>query len=203
VIWLGSAVGDGRVAGILLLAFGVRAALIPLMLPLGIRTRARNRVARRIRPQIKALDRELRDHPSELSRRLKALHQANGIEVVDWPGLGGALIQLPVLIALFQAVLLVWEPEAMTMPGLVLGVLAGGVSWIGTKWSGQAEGSPVMLWLAFALPIAISLWLGTGIALYLLGFYAAGTIQGLLMPKDPQPKDPEPKDPEPSGDVPT
>jgi hypothetical protein len=91
----------------------------------------------------------------------------------------------------------------MTLPGLGLGQHAGGVSWIGTKWSGQAEGSPLMLGLAFALPIAISLWLGTGDALYLLGFYAAGTIQGLLMPKDPQPKDPEPKDPEPSGEVPS
>jgi membrane protein insertase Oxa1/YidC/SpoIIIJ len=185
VTWLGAAVGGGRAAGILLLALGVRAALIPLILPLAVRTRARQRVVRRIRPQIRALDREYRDEPSELSRRLKALHQENGIEVVDWPGLGGALIQLPILIALFQAVLLVWAPEALTLSGLALGALAGAVSFVGTKWSGQAEGAPFMLWLSLLLPVAISLWLGTGIALYLVGFYAGSAIQGVLMPKDP------------------
>lgn len=184
VTWLGSAVGGGRAAGILLLAFGVRAALIPIMLPLAVRTRARQRVVRRIKPEIKALDKQFRDHPSELSKRLKALHQANGIEVVDWPGLGGALIQLPLLIALFQAVLLVWEPDALTLPGLALGLVAGAVSWFGTKRSGQAEGSPAMLWMSLMLPVAIALWLGVGIALYLVGFYAAGAIQGMLMPVD-------------------
>ena len=187
VTWLGAVVGGGRAAGILLLAFGVRLALIPLMLPLGIRTRARQRVVRRIRPQIKALDKELRDDPSELSRRLKALHREHGIEVVDWPALAGALVQLPILIALFQAVLLVWEPDAMTLPGLVLGAAAGAVSLVATKWSGQAEGASYMLWLSLLLPVGISLWLGTGIALYLLGFYAAGAIQGLVMRKDAVP----------------
>jgi membrane protein insertase Oxa1/YidC/SpoIIIJ len=185
---VGGAVGGGRIAGILLMAFGVRAVLIPLMLPMAVRTRARQKVMRKIRPRIKELDRELRDDPSELSRQLKALHNEHGIEVVDWPGLIGALIQLPVLIALFQAVLIVWEPESMTATGLGIGVIAGIVSMIGMRMSGQADGR-AMLVVSLVLPIAIAIWLGTGIALYLVGFYAASVIQGFMMPKEAETAD--------------
>lgn len=181
---IGAAVGGQPAVGIVSLAFSVRAALIPLMLPIGIRSRARRRVVQRIRPEIKALDRAFRDDPSELSRRLKALHEANGIRVVDWFGLCGAFIQLPILVALFQAVLLVWEPDAMTFSGFGLGTFAAVVSLLSAKWNGQVEDQPFMLWLSLLLPVAISLWLGAGVALYLLGFYGASAIQGLLTPKD-------------------
>lgn len=176
---VGEALG-GRALGILASVFIVRVALIPLLLPLGLRIRARQRVVRRIRPRIKALDRELRDHPGELSRQLKALHAEHGITMVDWPGLAGALVQLPLLIALFQAVLLVWSAEAMTASGLGLGVVAGGLSLVGTKLSGQGD-SRGMLWLSAVLPVAVCVWLGPGVGLYLIGFYAAAALQGMLM----------------------
>jgi membrane protein insertase Oxa1/YidC/SpoIIIJ len=178
---LGEALGGGRAAGILALVFGTRALLIPILTPLAIRTRDRTRVVRRIRPQIRELDRRLKDHPSELAKRLKALHEANGIKMVDWPGLGGALVQLPILIALFQAVLLVWEPHALGLAATALGVVAAAFAVFGTKVSGQAEGASWMLWLSGIAPVAICVWLGTGVAYYLTAFYAAGALQSLLM----------------------
>jgi hypothetical protein len=98
---VGDLVGGGPAVGIPLLTFVLRVALIPVLAPLAVRTRDRMRVVRRISPQIKALDREFRDDPNTLSARLKALHAENGIGMVDWPGLGAAFIQVPILIALF------------------------------------------------------------------------------------------------------
>lgn len=194
ILRLGSWLGGGPALGILTLTFTVRAALIPLLGPLAIRTLGRQRVVKRLRPQIKELHRELRDHPGTLSRELKALHRAHGINVVDWPGLAGALVQLPILIALFQAVLHVWEPEALTIGGTGLGLVSAGLSFFGTKVSGQSEGAPWMLWMSGGLPVAICLWLGTGIGLYLTGFYGAGAVQALLMPKVPTVEAPAPSD---------
>ena len=181
LLMVGEALGGGRTLGTLVVTFSVRTALIPILLPIAARTKERQRVVRRIRPQIKALDREFRDDPSTLSVRLKSLHEDNGIGMVDWPGLIGAMIQLPVLIALFQAVLLVWEPRAMSPSGLGLGIVAAGLSLVATKISGQADGASWLLWLSGALPIAVCLWLGPGVALYLIAFYAAMSLQGVLM----------------------
>jgi membrane protein insertase Oxa1/YidC/SpoIIIJ len=181
LVAVGDFSGGGLVMGIPLITFVFRVALIPVLGPLALKTRDRTRVVRRIRPQIKALDREFRDHPSTLEARLKALHAENGIGLVDWSGLGAALIQVPILIALFQAVLEVWQPQAMTLVGAGLGLLAGGLSLVGTKASGQAEGANWMLWMSGLLPIAICLWLGAGVGLYLTAFYAAGMLQAMFM----------------------
>ena len=179
--WLG-----GLASAIAIVTFGLRVALIPILAPLAIRTRDRMRVVRRIKPQIKALDRQFRDDPGTLSKRLKALHEDNGIKVVDWPGLAAAFIQVPILIALFQAVLLVWPADALNWSGMGLGVLASGFSMFATRASGQAEGAPWMLWMAGILPLAICLWLGAGVGLYLSGFYAAGALQALVMRRSPE-----------------
>lgn len=178
---VGEVVGGGKAVGILLTTLAVRVAMIPILGPLSLRTVARQRVVRRIRPQIKALDKELKDHPDILSRRLKELHEANGIAVVDWGGLIAALVQLPILIALFQAVLELWGAESLTLAGTALGLLAGGVSVLATASSGQAEGAKWMLWMSAILPVAICLWLGPGVGLYLIAFYGAASLQALFM----------------------
>jgi membrane protein insertase Oxa1/YidC/SpoIIIJ len=180
ILRVGGWLGGSPDLGILVTTFAVRLALIPLLGPIAVRTRARSRVVRRIKPRIKELDRTYRDDPSTLSTKLKELHRENGIEVVDWQGLVGALVQLPILIALFQAVLQVEEPAALTLLGVVYGVAAALVSAAGTKLSGQAEGAAWMLWLSGVLPVAICLWLGPGIGLYLIGFYGASLVQAFL-----------------------
>lgn len=167
--------------GIFLTTAVVRTALIPVMLPMAIRTRDRQRVVRRIRPQIKALDRELRDDPGLLQKKITELHKQNGIKVVDWPGLFAALIQLPILIALFQAVLLVSDGSPLESGGLAWGLMAASLAVFGTWVSGQGDGAKWLLWISGVLPIAVSIWLGAGIGLYLTAFYGASAVQGVLM----------------------
>ncbi len=173
--------GGSAAWGIFLTTTVVRAALIPVMLPMAIRTRERQLIVRRIRPQIKALDKELKHDPGLLQKKLTALHEQNGIKVVDWPGLLAALIQLPILIALFQAVLLVSEGTQLESGGLVWGLVAAALAVYGTWVSGQSEGAKWLLWMSGILPVAISVWLGAGIGLYLTAFYVGGAVQGMLM----------------------
>ena len=176
-----TAVGGSAAWGIFLTTTVVRSALIPVMLPMAVRTRARQRVVRRIRPQIKALDKEFGNDPGLLQKKLTELHEQNGIKVVDWPGLVAALIQLPILIALFQAVLLVSEGTPLESGGLVWGPVASALAVYGTWVGGQSEGAKWLLWMSGILPVVISVWLGAGIGLYLTAFYGAGAVQGVLM----------------------
>src|SRR5690606_35329324 len=143
--------------------FAVRALMIPVLLPLAVRTRERQRIVRKIKPQIKELDRRFRDDPGTLTKRLKALHAEHGISMVDWPGLVAALVQVPLLIAMFQAVLTLRPSEALTASGIATGLAAAALSTFGTRVSGQAEGASWMLWMSAILPLAICLWLGAGI----------------------------------------
>ena len=182
IVSVGEILG-GLAMGIFAVTFLGRTLLIPVMLPMAVRTRDRMKVVRRIRPEIKALNLKLKADPHRLERELKALHEANGIKMLDVPGLLAALIQLPVLIALFQAVYAVSEDTALASGGLLVGLLAAALSLAGTKLSGQGEGAAWLMWLSGVLPIGIALWLGKGIALYLAAFYGASLIQALLMRK--------------------
>ncbi len=178
--WLGGSSG----LGIFVVTFVARAAVIPVLLPLAIRTRDRQVVVRCIRPQIKAIHKEFKDDPGGLSRELKRVHEENGIKVVDWPGAIAALIQVVILIAFFQAVLRISEARSLAAEGIFLGVVAGGFSAFGTKVSGQSEGATWVLWLSGVLPLAISIWLGAGVGLYLTAFYGASCVQAVLMRRE-------------------
>jgi len=175
--WLGGSVALGIIA----VTFAVRIAAIPLLLPLAVRSRDRQRVVRRIRPQIKAIHNEFKGNPDKLSDELDKLHRDNGIRVADWPGAGAGLFQVVILIAFFQAVLKVSEGSSLASGGLLLGVVASCFSVISTKVSGQSEGAAWTLWMAGLLPVAIAVWLGAGVGLYLTAFYAASTVQALIM----------------------
>ncbi len=180
ILAVGGSIG-GTALGIFAVTFGARVLLIPVMLPMAVRTRDRMKVIRRIRPRIKELNQQLKKDPHRLERELKALHEAHGVKMVDVPALVSALIQLPILIALFQAVYYVSENTELASGGLLLGAVAAALSVAGTKLSGQGEGAAWLLWLSGLLPIGIAAWLGRGIALYLAAFYAGSLIQGLLM----------------------
>ncbi len=175
----GDTLGD-PLAGIFAVTFGLRLALIPLMLPLAIRARERMRIMERMRPEMRALKEQFRKEPDRLQKEIEALHARNGLRLIDVPALLGALVQLPVLIALFQAVYHLSEGTSLATGGLLMGVVASAVSVLSVVLAGQGKSKP-MLALAAVLPIVVSIWLGRGIGAYLVAFYLGATIQGLLM----------------------
>lgn len=174
----------GPLLGVLAVTLGLRLALVPLMLPLAIRARERQKVMGLMRPEMRALKEQFRKEPDRLQKEIEALHKRHGLSMVDLPALFGALIQLPVLVALFQAVYYLSEGTNLASGGLLLGVIASGMSVLSLVLAGQG-GSKPMLALAAVLPVGMATWLGRGIAVYLIAFYAGSAIQGLLMQRRP------------------
>lgn len=177
---VGDGLGGGLAVGIFVVTLAIRLALVPVMLPLGVRTRDRNAVVRRMRPELQALKQQYRKDPDALHREIAALHERRGIKLVDGPGLLAALIQLPVLIALFQAVYHASENTALAAPGFLTGTLASALAVLGLWLGGQADSRPLLA-LSLFLPLGIAAWLGQGIGLYLVAFYAGSALQALLM----------------------
>lgn len=172
--------GGSLGAGIFGLTLIVRLALIPIMLPLARRARAWRAIHRTLRPEIKALNVEYKQDPSALQRELKSLHRRHGIGVVDTAGLYGALIQVPILIAFFQAVLHLSPDTPLASGGLLPGIAAGVVSFAAAVLGDASTPRPV-LYMAGLLPVAIAAWLGSGVGLYLIAFYLGTLVQSLLL----------------------
>lgn len=172
--------GGNTGLGVFALVLVVRLVLIPIMLPLARKTRAWRAVHRTLKPEITALNRTHKDDPSRLQRELKALHERNGIGIIDGAGLLMALVQVPVLIAFFQAVLHLSANTPLASGGLGYGLAAGALSWAGTVLGDPTTPRP-LIWVAGILPVLIALWLGSGIGLYLVGFYLGTLVQSLLM----------------------
>ena len=181
----------GLAPGIFAFVLTVRVVLIPFTLPLARRTRARQKVVDRIKPEIKAVRAEHKKDPSQMAKELKALHERHGISQVDGPGAIGALIQLPILIALFQAVFEVSRDTPLASGGLLIGIAASAVSVFGVVAAGQGNSKPLVA-LSGILPVVIAVWLGLGIGLYLLAFYLGSAVQGLLMQRSKMVDDPSP-----------
>ena len=181
---VGQAMGGSLGAGILIVTLALRILLIPILLPMAARSRDRTRVYETMKPDLKALKTQFAKEPDRLDRETSELHKRNGIKLVDTAGLWAALIQLPVLIAMFQAVLHISEGTSLAGNGWLPGLFAAAASMASIRIAGQAQ-KPVALALVGILPIAISIWLGAGIALYLIAFYAGSTLQAVLMRRIP------------------
>ncbi len=183
IVSAGETLGGSIALGILAVTLLLRLALIPVMLPLAARTRDRQRVVDGFKPELRELKRQFARDPDSLQKEINALHARHGVKVVDGPGLVAALIQVPVLIAMFQAVYHISEGTALAGNGLLWGLLAAAASLATTRLTGVQ--SRLMLAIAGVLPVGISIWLGQGIALYLLAFYAGSAVQALLLRRRP------------------
>jgi YidC/Oxa1 family membrane protein insertase len=181
----GDILGGSLATGIFALTLVVRIAMIPVMLPLARKTRRWRAIQKTLRPEIREISTQYKSDPSAQQRELKALHSRHGIGQVDGAGLLMALLQVPVLIAFFQAVLHISDGTALASGGLLAGVVAGGISFVGTQL-GDATTPRALLYLSGILPVIIGAWLGLGIGLYLIAFYLGSLLQSLIMRRDGQ-----------------
>lgn len=184
IVQVGEVAGGSLALGVLLTVLAVRLALIPVMLPLAVRTRDRNVIVRRMKPELDAIKKEFGKDPEREHKETVALHKRHGIGLVDGPGLLGAFIQLPVLIAMFQAIYHISRDTPLASGSILVALLASALSVLGLWLGGQADSKP-MLALSAVLPVVMTLWLGQGIGLYLIAFYAGSAVQGALMRRWP------------------
>ncbi|MGH7505250.1 MAG: hypothetical protein ACRELX_06350, partial [Longimicrobiales bacterium] len=92
IVLAGDALDGHLGAGIFVVTLVLRGALIPIMLPLAARTRDRQKVVDRMKPEMQALKQQFRKDAGRLHKEIAALHERHGIKLVDTAGLLVALI---------------------------------------------------------------------------------------------------------------
>jgi YidC/Oxa1 family membrane protein insertase len=90
--------------GILVVTFLARLALLPLGLRLAKVAQAHQRAMEKIQPELDALRRRYQRNPKRLAEGTRRLMAREGVSPISAGGCIGALIQIPVFVALYAAV---------------------------------------------------------------------------------------------------
>jgi membrane protein insertase Oxa1/YidC/SpoIIIJ len=180
IAWTAGALGVSDLFAILLVTALARALLLPISYPLAAASRTWQHAFRKIRPRMKEVRKLHKDNPRKSIDEVNRLHREAGIGQVDRAGLLLALVQIPLLIAFFQAVLELRGDSSLTMGTVALAVVAGALSLWSISLDGQTH-SRAFLAVAAVLPVGIVLWLGQGIGAYLVGFYGVTLVQSALL----------------------
>ena len=90
--------------GILIVTFLARLALLPLGLRLAKVAQAHQRAMQKIQPELDALRRRYQRNPKRLAEETRRLMAREGVSPISAGGCIGALVQIPVFVALYAAV---------------------------------------------------------------------------------------------------
>ena len=128
---LSSQVGLGSGLGIVALTLLLRSAVLPLTWSTAYRGSIRQKKMLLLQPQLAVLKREFADRPQIYAERVMQLYRDNGIAMMDWRGVSGALVQLPLLLGVYQILKagvngarFLWV-ESLSKPDPWFAVLAG------------------------------------------------------------------------------
>jgi YidC/Oxa1 family membrane protein insertase len=98
-------VSNGNLAyGIMAVTFLARLALFPLTLRLARAAAAQQETMRRVAPELDAARTRFKDDPVRLAEETRRIFAREGVSMIPAAGCVGALLQMPVLLALFDAV---------------------------------------------------------------------------------------------------
>lgn len=128
--FLSSHVGLGEGLAIVALTFLVRTAILPVSWPNAYRSCVRQKKLARLQPELRRLKEEFGDQPGLYAEQLVALYRKNGMTMTDGRSILGALVQLPVLLGLYQTLRngvrgrFLWVAD-LSRPDLWLALLAG------------------------------------------------------------------------------
>jgi len=124
------ALGAGvAVIGLTLL---IRTVLLPITWSLGYRASIRQRQLAQLRPELERLKTVYKESPELLMQHTLALYRQRGLSFVDSRSLIGALVQMPLLLGMFQALRdgaglasrFLWVTN-LARPDVLLAVIAG------------------------------------------------------------------------------
>ena len=175
---------------IITLSCSVRFALLPITLRIAQRMQARQRVLQSLQPELDRLKTIYADNPERLSREIYKLYRENGVRVFDLKSIGGALLQMPVMAALYSVISkgvgvgkrFFWirdlaQPDFVL--GLVVGILTLVVALIAPGM--QSHTKMMMLLVPSIVTLVIVSQLSAGIGLYWAASNVVGLIQAVLL----------------------
>ena len=191
--WVGGSLG----AAVILVSAGVRLALLPLALRAARQARAQQARIDALRPEVERLQRRYAKNPWKLTTETQALYRKHGIEPLGRAGLVSALIQLPLLGALFSAVRsglgagarFLWI-ENLRRANTALLLLVAGTSALAASVAPSTTGSsvtPRLMSILAAGTTLLFLWSASRTVMLSIGAGSAvGALQNWLLKRDAQ-----------------
>jgi YidC/Oxa1 family membrane protein insertase len=176
--------------GILIVSFLARLALLPLGLRLAKVAQAHQRAMQRIQPELDALRRRYQRNPRRLADETQRVMAREGVSPISVGGCIGALIQIPVFLALYAAVRQVaslggrflWIRD-ISRPDAVVGILATVFTLAATASgsSGPAPNRTIVLLMSGVLAAVALSKMAAGVGLYWGLSSLIGAAQGLVV----------------------
>jgi YidC/Oxa1 family membrane protein insertase len=180
--------GGSLGGGILMLAFIVRLALLPLTLRLAIRAHQYQVVLTKLKPQLDALKARHGENPARLARATRELYSAHGIGFAPKGTLLGALVQMPIGAGVYQtiasiakrAVRLLWVHD-LSRPDALVASIAAGLAGAAVMAGPSSPMSRLTAGLAAASTFLIAWRLSAGVGLYWVASNVVGVVQSALV----------------------
>jgi YidC/Oxa1 family membrane protein insertase len=97
-----SQVGLGAGLGIVALTLVLRTAILPISWRVAYRGSIRQKKILRLQPALARLKLECGDVPQDYAQRTMKLYQEHGVSVMDWRGILGSLVQMPLFLGVYQ-----------------------------------------------------------------------------------------------------
>lgn len=129
--FLSSELDLGVGLGIVVLTILLRTVILPISWPIAYRGSIRQKKMLRIQPELQRLKADCADQPRLYAERMMKVYQDNGIAVLDWRSVLGSLVQMPLLIGMYQSLRglvngarFLWV-ETLSRPDPVFALFAG------------------------------------------------------------------------------
>jgi YidC/Oxa1 family membrane protein insertase len=100
--FLSSQVGLGMGLGIVALTLLLRTAMLPISWRVAYRASLRQKKMLRLQPELARLKQQCGDEPKIYAERMLQLYQRHDMTVLDWRGVLGSLVQMPLFLGMYQ-----------------------------------------------------------------------------------------------------
>src|SRR5882757_2565363 len=181
--------GLGAGLAVVVLTLAMRTALLPLTWSLALRAAARQQKLAMLAPQLQALKEQYAtDRPAQMRKTLE-LYQQHGLTMADGKSLLGAIVQMPMILGLYQTLrngvgpaVFLWVRN-LGRPDAILAILAAvttaAAMAVAPQMPEQMRLLLILLPAVFCLLAALHL--SSGIALYLITTNTFGAAQTIAL----------------------
>ena len=185
---------DGNMGwAILVLAFTVRLALLPLTLHLSRRMLSNQQKIKALQPQVDAIKARLAHNPADMFAAISALYKENGAHLVDRSSIVGTLVQLPVFGLLYRAISnaslgagpFLWMKSLASPNGAVTAIVLVLTAVSAYYFPSAGAGTATMMIVVQVLVTAFILWkLSAGVGLYWVASSFVNALQTFVLRRE-------------------
>lgn len=180
----GQTLGGSLSFGILAVSATVRLVMLPLTYRIARRARVRHAAVQALQGDIARIKKRWSDDPVRLLEETRALYARHGLSLVDAGSLKLAALQMPLIVALFQAVKRVVIGSPLALASLPVALAASALATTAVLAGNHTASGPTLGLLVAVAGVgaaALTLFMGSGFGFYSMAFQSISTIQGLLL----------------------